>query len=105
MQSNSIEHFAPIIRSLSSAELQGEHSLNDKLRVRQNGTIEVCYAPFEYVNPKARSRTKQLKKHTGIGEYAEDLGARAERRRAKKRHAISWLDERCLRTGSPGRSK
>ena len=54
MQTNHYQHFAPIIRSLTSAELEGSPSLNAKLRLAQDGPIEVCYAPFEYINPKAR---------------------------------------------------
>lgn len=54
MQTNLYEQFAPIIRKLTTAELDGSPSLNDKLRIAQDGPIEVCYAPFEYVNPQAR---------------------------------------------------
>lgn len=28
--------------------------MNDKLRIAQDGSVEVCYAPFEYVNRQAR---------------------------------------------------
>lgn len=48
------QHFAPIIRSLSPAELDGEPSLFDKLTIAREGRLQVCYAPFEYVNPRAR---------------------------------------------------
>jgi hypothetical protein len=54
MQTSHFQHFAPIIRSLTSAELDGAPSLNAKLRIVQDGPLEVCYAPFEYINPKAR---------------------------------------------------
>jgi hypothetical protein len=54
MQVNHFQHFAPVIRSLTSAELDGSSSLNAKLRIAQDGLLEVCYAPFEYINPKAR---------------------------------------------------
>lgn len=54
MQTKLIDHFAPIIRNLNATELQGGHSLNDKLCIQRDGAIEVCYAPFEYVNPQAR---------------------------------------------------
>lgn len=68
MQTSHFQHFAPIIRSLTSAELDGSPSLNAKLRIVQEGPLEVCYAPFEYINPKARivivgitpSRTQML---------------------------------------------
>lgn len=48
------ERFAPIIRSLSAAELEGADSLNARLRLAQAGNLEVSYAPFEYINPPAR---------------------------------------------------
>ena len=54
MQTSHFKYFAPIIRSLTSAELDGSPLLNAKLRIAQDGPLEVCYAPFEYINPKAR---------------------------------------------------
>ncbi len=48
------EHFAPVIRSLSAAELAGDPSLNAKLSLAHDGDIEVVYAPFEHINPQAR---------------------------------------------------
>lgn len=48
------QRFAPIIRSLSPAELNGDGSLFDKLTIAREGRLQVCYAPFEYVNPRAR---------------------------------------------------
>lgn len=54
MQKQLIERYAPVIRTLSAAELDGAHTLNAKLRLAQDGDIEVCYAPFEYINPQAR---------------------------------------------------
>ena len=54
MQKQLIERFAPVIRTLSASELDGSSSLNDKLRLAQDGDIEICYAPFEYINPQAR---------------------------------------------------
>ncbi len=54
MNTTLFERFAPVIRSLSAAELNGDSSLNTKLRLAQDGAIEVCYAPFEFVNPIAR---------------------------------------------------
>lgn len=53
MHTNLIERFAPIIRSLSDAELAGTPSLHNKLRLAQDGEVEVCYCPFEYINPQA----------------------------------------------------
>lgn len=46
--------FAPVIRSLSATELAGAPSLYDKLTLAEQGDLRVCYAPFEYINPKAR---------------------------------------------------
>jgi hypothetical protein len=54
MNQNLIDRFAPVIRSLSAAELDGSPSLNAKLRLAQDGEIEVCYAPVEYINHQAR---------------------------------------------------
>ena len=54
MQKQLIEHFAPVIRTLSASELDGASDLNDKLRLARDGDIEICYAPFEYINPQAR---------------------------------------------------
>lgn len=49
------ERFSPVIQSLTNSELNGTaSSLNAKLRLAIDGDIEVCYVPFEYVNPKAR---------------------------------------------------
>lgn len=54
MNTTLFEHFSPVIRSLTAAELNGAPSLNAKLCIAQEGSIEVCYAPFEFINPKAR---------------------------------------------------
>lgn len=54
MANTQFNQFSPVIRSLTAAELQGTPSLNAKLRIAQDGPVEVCYAPFEYINPKAR---------------------------------------------------
>lgn len=54
MQKQLFEQYSEIIRSLSATELNGSSTLNVKLRLVQEGSIEVCYAPFEYINPKAR---------------------------------------------------
>lgn len=54
MASTQFKKFAPIIRALTEAELQGSASLNAKLRIAQEGSVEVCYSPFEYINQEAR---------------------------------------------------
>jgi hypothetical protein len=54
MQNILFQRFAPVIRSLSDVDLDGGCSLDAKLRLAQDGAVEVCYAPFEHVNPKAR---------------------------------------------------
>lgn len=54
MTNTQFKHFSPIIRSLSASELQGSTMLNEKLRIAIDGPVEVCYAPFEYINPTAR---------------------------------------------------
>lgn len=46
--------FAPVIKALSSDELQGLASLNARLRIAQDGRLEVCYVPFEHINSLAR---------------------------------------------------
>lgn len=54
MNTNLFEQFSSVIRTLSVAELNGASSLNSKLCLARDGNLEVCYAPFEYVNPSAR---------------------------------------------------
>lgn len=54
MENRLFEKFAPVIRSLSIAELAGAPSLFEKLLLAQERNLEVCYAPFEHVNPAAR---------------------------------------------------
>lgn len=48
------QHFAPIIKTLTPAELQGAPTLYEKLRIEQQGDLDVIYTPFEYVNTQAR---------------------------------------------------
>lgn len=49
------ERFAPVILSLSERELNGKsQSLFKKMRLLNEGDLEVCCFPFEYINPKAR---------------------------------------------------
>lgn len=54
MENQLFEKFAPVIRSLSSAELAGAPALFEKLLLAREGNVEVSYAPFEHVNPAAR---------------------------------------------------
>jgi hypothetical protein len=54
MKSELFERFSPVIRSLTSDELQGSQTLNKKLRLAEAGNLEVCYAPFEFINPQAK---------------------------------------------------
>jgi hypothetical protein len=54
MNTKLFERFAPVIRSLSASDLDGAPTLNSKLRLAADGKMEVCYAPFEYINPWAR---------------------------------------------------
>lgn len=54
MNQELFNRFAPVIRSLSSSELDGAPTLNAKLRIIQEDALEVCYAPFEFINPVAK---------------------------------------------------
>lgn len=54
MEKTLFQRFAPVIRSLSAAELAGAPTLYDKLTLAEQGDLRVCYVPFEYINPKAR---------------------------------------------------
>ncbi len=54
MTSKLFAQYAPLIRSLDASELDGGPSLTAKLRLAQEGSIEICYVPFEYINPAAR---------------------------------------------------
>ncbi len=54
MDTQLFERFSPVIRSLSAAELDGAPSLFDKMRLSKEGKVDVCYAPFEWVNFQAR---------------------------------------------------
>lgn len=47
-------HFLPVIRSLTAADLAGAPALFEKLTLFKDGDLRVCYAPFEYVNDAAR---------------------------------------------------
>jgi hypothetical protein len=54
MPTTNLQKFIPTIRALSQEELNGSASLYEKMRIVQDDKIQVCYAPFEYLNPKAR---------------------------------------------------
>lgn len=54
MESRHFEHFAQVIRSLTAVELAGAPSRNAKMALASDGDIEVCYAPFEYINSQAK---------------------------------------------------
>lgn len=55
MRNNHFEQFAATIRSLSTDELSGAISLRNKLLLANESNLDVCYAPFEYINPQARA--------------------------------------------------
>ena len=46
--------FAPVIKSLTAAELDGVPTVFEKLRIAADSKVEVSYAPFEHLNPDAR---------------------------------------------------
>ncbi len=48
------DRFSAVIRSLSDADLQNNSVLDGKFRLDQQRAVEICYAPFEYLNPHAR---------------------------------------------------
>jgi len=48
------QHFAPIIEGLSHSDLRDGQVLRSRLRIAAQAEIEVCYAPLEYVNPRAK---------------------------------------------------
>ena len=54
MDQNLFTRFAPVISSLTPAELTGAPSLYAKLAIASQGNLQVCYAPFEYINPNAK---------------------------------------------------
>lgn len=54
MDNQLFTRFAPIMKSLTSAEMAGGTAFYEKLRLARHDDIEVCYAPFEYLNPQAR---------------------------------------------------
>ena len=54
METNLFKRFAPIIQSLTSAELNGSQSLMEKMRLSQDANLTICYAPLEYINTSAK---------------------------------------------------
>lgn len=54
MDTQLFRRFAPTVLKLSANELKGGPSLKAKMLMAQEGDIEICYAPFEYINEKAR---------------------------------------------------
>ncbi len=54
MDSQLFRRFAPTIQSLSASELKGAPTLNAKMLLAQDSDIQICYAPFEYINEQAR---------------------------------------------------
>ncbi|MGZ5160500.1 MAG: hypothetical protein ACXWIT_08205 [Burkholderiales bacterium] len=54
MDTQLFNRFAPVIRSLTDNELADATSLNTKFRLAQDGPVEICYAPFEYINGEAK---------------------------------------------------
>lgn len=89
MDTTQFKQFSLVIRSLSADDLAGDPSLNEKLRIAQDGIVQVCYAPFEYINPKARivivgitpGRTQML---NALRECRRQLDAGADDQQALK---------------------
>ena len=89
MEITQFKQFSSIIRSLTAADLAGDKSLNEKLRIAQDGLVEVCYAPFEYINQQARivivgitpGRTQML---NALRECRRQLDAGADDQQALK---------------------
>lgn len=54
MNTNLFARFEATIQSLSSLELSGEGRFEEKLKLASSENIDVCYAPFEYINDKAK---------------------------------------------------
>jgi hypothetical protein len=48
------QQFAPIIKSLSHSDLRDGQVLRSRLRIVAQADIEVCYAPLENMNPRAK---------------------------------------------------
>lgn len=54
MPTSLFEQFIPTIRALTSTDLSGGASLFAKMRLAKTHQVEICYAPFEYLNADAR---------------------------------------------------
>ena len=54
MPTTQFENFIPKIRALTPDELIGGTSLYEKMRIAKTDKFEICYAPFEHLNPEAR---------------------------------------------------
>lgn len=54
MQTDLFARFSPVIRQLTTSELEGAPTLFGKLTLAEAGPIRVCYAPFEFINRDAR---------------------------------------------------
>lgn len=54
MDTKLFSKYAPTIQSLSKLELSGEGLLKEKLKLASSENIDVYYAPFEYINDKAK---------------------------------------------------
>lgn len=54
MDTKLFERFAPVIQSLNDNDLNSPSVLKAKLLLAKEGDIEICYAPFEYVNDQAK---------------------------------------------------
>ncbi|MEI8282661.1 MAG: hypothetical protein WCG75_09680, partial [Armatimonadota bacterium] len=54
MDTTLFKRFAPIIRSLSDAELKGSPSLMEKMLLSRDSNLTICYAPLEYINTSAK---------------------------------------------------
>ncbi len=54
MPTTQFEKFIPTIRALTPDDLNGEASFFEKMRIAKTDKFEICYAPFEHLNPEAR---------------------------------------------------
>ncbi|TSA09047.1 MAG: hypothetical protein D4R79_14225 [Comamonadaceae bacterium] len=76
MQFQTFQRFSSVIRSLSANELGGAPTLFDKLRITGDGSVEVCYAPFEYINEKAQVVIVNAKESTATAASSNVLKTR-----------------------------
>ena len=54
MSTTQFENFIQKIRALTPGDLNGEASVFEKMRIAKTDKFEICYAPFEHLNPEAR---------------------------------------------------